>query len=341
MTLLLTDEDKIKIEKIREENENYISTINAAVSFISIVTWNGHSISPECCYSIGRNMLTSDHNKVIVNGNITPDVVIEMDNQTGFIVEIKKSLPNDEKHWEEIFNQLYKYDDDLIGWWKQEDESVEKINIVLLIHQSRIVKFIRFLENHLVENGYSFSNYFSIVGFNRSEEVKHYYFHQLRYGKTSSEELTSRLYDGIEVPIEKVFESFPNLLFFDNEPPAVEYTMGILWQHLFNSLPRGEYDHHLKGNPIEINIDDITLDLQRLFGHKKGDGARNVEFPQKTWIIKAMDCFVLIGLAKKKDKENYTVIFKQIREELVEYFCKHLSKKNKTDEVIQPSLFPI
>lgn len=338
MTLQLTDEEKNIVQKIKEENENYISTINAAISFISIITWNGRGISPDCNYSIGRTMLTTGMNRIHPNEEVTPDIVVETDQNIGYVVEIKKSLPNNEDFWNDVFSQICKYDDNLIGWWEPKEGNIENINVILLLHQSRVVRFINYLEKQLNDRNINFEKNFSIIGFNRSDEVQHYYFHQLRYGTIFPEQLKDRLIEGINVPIEKVFKTFPNLKFFDNEPPAIEYTMGILWQDIFNSMPRGEYDHSLKGNPIEVNTTDITRELQKLYGFR-GDGeARNVDFPQKSWVIKAMDSFVKIGLAKKHNDESYIIIFRQIQHELIEYFGKSLFHKSNNPIATQPQL---
>jgi len=144
--------NRISIREIKDRNDDYENTINALLCFISLTTWEGNQRRPDSYYSFGRRMTTSASNVISPNQDITPDSVIQFLDDLGFIVEAKISLPADESLWSGILAQIKKYDDDLIGWWTQ-DEHINNHNVILLLHMSRSVSFKKY-RAALIENGH-------------------------------------------------------------------------------------------------------------------------------------------------------------------------------------------
>ena len=182
----------------------------------------------------------------------------------------------------------------------------------------------------MTEHGVRFSPNVSLIEFSKSDNANPFYFLRLNWGQILDTELADRLKYGEKIPIIKVVATYGTKKFYDTEPPTVEFTMATIWQDIFTpDGVSGVYDRRLGGTPIYVNLDHLTLELQRLFG-QTGDSPRDVEFPHKDWIRKAMDEFINIGLARSLDDNpegyDYLVIFRQIKKELLEYFVENRKK---------------
>ena len=331
-------EDQI-LEEIRNTIEDYEGTIQAGQSFISIVTWDNSQKLNTAKYSWGRKMKSSKDNLISPDCVLTPDIVIQRQKDLGYVVEVKKSLPMDKREWEEVSDQIIKYDDELIGWWDSKNEKISFPCIVLLIHISRSRDFTDFFLEYLKTKNIHLKNCFSIIEFTRADERIHYYLLRKQFGEIQDTEINNRLYSGISVPIEKVVVSYGNQKFYDSEPPCVEYTMAILWQDIFNSMRGQSFDKKMKAYPIDVSIHSLTDEIQKLYG-AKSSSSRDVEFPTISWIKRAMDTFVNMNHAEKFDDDKYRVYFKLLREDPISYFAKHI-RDNNTDKQNPSSQLPL
>src|SRR3989304_6421757 len=84
-----------------------------------------------------------------------------------------------------------------------------------------------------------------------------------------------------------------------------------------------ERDDKLRAWPLLVNLDDLTKELQRLYG-SEGTEEREAAFPLIDWVREALDAFAYLGLARKNDEDgNYTILFKLIQnEDLITHFSK-------------------
>ncbi|NMC86385.1 MAG: hypothetical protein GYA58_13980 [Anaerolineaceae bacterium] len=325
-----TKTDEKDITEIKNRIEDYESTIQAGQSFISLVTWDNSHILKESKYSFGRRMSMSDNNYLNHSGEITPDIVIQRSQELGYVVEIKKSLPKEKKEWEEIAKQIIKYDNISTGWWN----SNEKINtqcVILLIHISRSVDFRDYFITYITTNNIHLKHKVSIVEFSRADERVHNYLLRKQYGEIENPNIDQKLYSGIPIPIEKVVASYGNQKFYDSEPPCIEYTMAILWQDIFNSRKGSKKDTQHRAYIIELSLSQLTEEMQKLYG-ATGKSQHDVEFPQESWIRKAMEGFVDLGLAKKLTDNNYRVFYKYLRQDPISYFANS-RKRIKSKQV--------
>ncbi|MBE0410774.1 MAG: hypothetical protein IBX69_13705 [Anaerolineales bacterium] len=314
----------INIEDIKQNIENYRTTIHALQALVSIVTWDksDNQILEGAQTSFGRRMDTSPNNRIMPDHYVTPDIVIQRTQNLGYVVEAKKSLPVNQDYWQKTVFQLLKYDDDLLGWWTN-DELMETTCLILLLHQPRSFDFRKYLEDYLDKESIEFKNKCSIVEFNRSSEVKEFIFLRKYWGSICDESISSGLESGKDVPVEKVLVSYGEKKFYDSEP-IIEYIMVILWQDLFTDMKTGvEYNEAHKAWLLNINIDDLTVELQKLFGSESNE-YREIKYPKTSWVRKAMDAFVKIKLAKKANNgKDYKVLFKYLHGDPIEKFSKH------------------
>jgi len=336
----------LSLEEVQVKIENYRTTILALEAFISLITWdiiNNKQIQGSR-FSIGRRMDTSSTNKISQNCTVTPDAVIQREINLGYIVEIKKSLPkNQNDNWQEVIDQLVKYDDDLLGWWT-DNEMISIPCPVLLLHISRSADFGMYLDSLINGKKLSFDKSVSIVEFDRSQQVKEFIFLRLQWGKIENSDVLKNLKSGREIPVEKVLANpiYGEKKFCDFEP-CPEHTMYILWNDIFTGLKQKvEYDQKLRAYPLRVNAEVLTLELQKLFG-AEGNEPRQITYPRTEWIRNALDCFVKIGSANKiDDNGNYLILFKLIKQNLLEIFRKwrDVIDSNEIDkQEIQPHLF--
>lgn len=315
-------------EAILQLIEDYTTTIHALQSFISFATWDKSAAKPLATSksSLGRRMDTSPDNSISPNSVVTPDAVIQRDEGLGYVVEAKKSLPRNQDYWRAIVTQLQKYDDELAGWWN-EGEMIHTCCIVLLIEISRAGAFSRYWASLEEGEGLNFNNPVSIVEFTRSPEVRQFIFIRKNRGDIEPDDLSRRLEDGCKVPSEDVIASYGEKKFYDSEP-VTEHTMEILWQVLFNEMKsEKDYDEQDRAWLLPVNLNDLTEDLQRLYG-STGSEPRRVAFPRVQWVRNAMDAFVSLELAQKVDDSQYYVVyFKKIRGDVLERFVKHREAK--------------
>lgn len=337
-------QSNLTIEQVRERIDEYKGTIHALQAFVSLTTWDnvGRQKHPDAVFSFGRRMTTSANNLVAPNIEVTPDAVIQVSEETGYVVEAKYSMPRDSQHWVDDANQILKYDDDLTGWWTG-TERILVYNNVMLVHWSRSVQFVEFLQEWMAINQVKFTPTTAIVEFTKADNAKEFYNLRLLWGRVTDTELAQILKYGKMIPIEKVVGTYGSKKFYDSEPKVVEFTMAIIWQDYLNErADRTLHNKKLGGIPVYVNINELTIELQRLFG-QPSSSPRDVEFPHKTWIQTAMDEFVNIKLARRLENDpngyDYLVIFRRINKELLEYFVESRSKAEKTEKAKQLGLF--
>jgi hypothetical protein len=251
--------------------------------------------------------------------------------QYGIVAEVKKQISRDAGQWEPHRKQLRKYDDALSGWWTP-NERIDSSDAMLLLHQSRGRVFTKYLETEREREPSAVGSRSSVVEFNRADEGQPYIFFRREYGVISDPDLADRLEKGVSVPIAKVLRSFPNVRFYDAEPPNEEL-MTMLWMDCvasrYEPSRTGSID---RSNQITITVDEITEELQQAYGSRQlPTDERSREFPKAAWIRRALDTLVAVRLATTTgDGQTYTVEYRVFPsdEDLLERFCDLTGKSN-------------
>lgn len=318
---------QLEIEKVKEEIDDYLTTINVIYAFVGFV---GRNYPEEVlAYSIGRKMNIVYEDGRISSERITPDLVIQVNESLGYVVEIKTRLPhNDNGQWDKAIKQLKKYDNDLLGWWTP-DERINAACIAIMVGIERSVAFSGYIEAEEVE----FSKPVSIIEFTRKIQVKEFYFIRKMWGIIEDSAFSKVLENGKSVSIEEIVGS--NKRFYDAQP-ITEHTMVVLWQDIFTEMKSNvEFDEKLSVWPLEVEIEALTRELQRLFG-SEGNVKRETAYPRNAWVREAMDQFVRLELASRgEDGNKYVVNFKRLRGDILGNFVKGRyipKKKGKTYE---------
>ena len=192
------------------------------------------------------------------------------------------------------------------------------------------------------------------IEFILSQQEKEFILFRTSWGvdKIFDQTLADRLQSGVSVPLEDVKVSYGNIKFYDCKPEP-EYLLSIIWQDILTHLSRNvEYDKQLKCYPININIQSLTLELQKSYGsvalqrscNLDENDEREVEYPKISWVREALDALITLGFATRLSEDEYTIYFRQLRlkadRDLVDYFAKFRIKREQVStEETQPHLF--
>jgi hypothetical protein len=330
--------------EVKDDANDYQETVLTLLAFSALVCHDGRNRRAGSHFGFGRRMQTSGANVVSANNEVTPDCVAQMSADYGIAAEVKKQISNDQERWQPHVQQLRKYDDQLLGWWT-DDEAIPTSDAVMLIHQSRGRLFTRFLEEAARTDPDAFGPNSAVVEFNRADEGQPYIFLRLEKGSLRDPDLHTKLDAGVPIPMEKVKLSFPSVGYYDSEPPLPEM-MKNLWIDSFAS----QYDPSLLDPAtgladITISVRSLTEELQRAYG----SGAleiddRSVVFPRTAWVTSAMNAFVDLELAVRRDTDTYGVKYKPLPSNVdaLEYFARKVFalRSQAADNPAQLDLLP-
>lgn len=313
-----------RLTALRDEIKDYQQTVNAIIAFAAFIVYDGKSRRPDSEFGLGRRMTTSPHNPVNPSTDITPDLVAQKSADYGIIAEAKKSLSLNESEWTVHVKRLRKYDDALEGWWT-DDEKIKRSNAIMLIHHARSRRFSRFLEQRKSSDPGAVGSATCVVEFIQSDETVTYFSFRTEQGIVDDTELKVPLDDGIQVPLEKVLESFPSVQYYDAKPP-LPLLLTHLWTGVFSSMiESGEYDERTGSTQIPVSVSDITGELQKAFGsgifHQD---SRSAEFPRQKWVREAFERLVKhkLAIVHPNGGDRYFVLYKPIRGDVCERFIR-------------------
>lgn len=307
-------EEKVKI--IEEKIDNYNQTLEALIGFSHVLRWDDEKKDFKTnSYSyIARRMNTSPGNRISPENEITPDLIVQLNNNYGIVSESKKSFPKNRELWKGSFDQLQKYDDDLKGW-KTRNELISISDIVLLTHNKIKVDVSDYLQEQIANGNLFFNRKFTAISFQRTLEVKTYLSFEKFYGNLNDSELNERFRRIASIPLNKVIP-LSNIKFYDDKP-ELPYMMEILWIDIFSQYPKIEEfmeSGGIKIMNIEVNVDDLTQKLREQFSDYFDGDSRQPQIPKTKWVKEAMDMLVKLNYAKKDEtnEKNYVVRYKSI-----------------------------
>lgn len=333
--------------KIRNEINDYEQTIHAIVGFMNffrydmekkemrrdVIVFQGRRFNPSPGKSFNQDGESIDY--------VTPDIGILLPLKGGVIGEVKKSFPSDQKHWLKIFEQLMRYDDDLTGW-PTDDETVASHDIVLILHQSRGARVREFYETQKGTK-IDFKRSFSIVEFNRSDEVKSFYFFRKFSGKLSEEKVDRRLRYGVEVPMEVFIKIYSTIKIYDDEPP-LPYLLHLIWANvvLIKAAELKHFEKLRKNQKMDVNLEVETIidELHIGFsfrGLNEIESNRQPRIPKREWVLRACNKLVELDEAKWVEQRKNITIFFRPYDDVLSHFIKCCAGDIRED--IQRKLF--
>lgn len=300
----------------RNECDNYIATVHAILAFAAFVIKDNLPDSEDSHFGIGRKMLTSPKNIKNPESEIHPDLVIQKNNQYGIVTEVKGTLSNNETYWQQHIDQLRKYDDELKGWWTN-NKKIKNSDVALLLHLTKVRKFVKYLENRLQKNPDLIGSNTSIVEFVRNLQSEVFIYFRIEWGNINDPNLKEKLDTGVSIPLYDIIKKFSSVKYYDT-PPPLPWLLSELWNDVFfTASMEVEYDEINKYFPLEVKVSSLTEELQLAYGYKSLENDENsVEFPKKKWIRHALDMLVKLKLAKFENQNKYLIFYRKFRQDI-------------------------
>ena len=307
-----------EVKKILEKIDNYNQTLEALIGFSHVLRWDdlkGDYKSNSYSF-IARRMNTSKKNRIKTENEITPDLIVQLENNYGIVSESKKSFPQNKELWIGSFSQLQKYDDDLKGW-KTVDELISISDIVLLTHYKIKVEVFDYIKEQISNGSLSFHRNFTAISFLRTLEANTYLSFEKFYGNLNDNVLDERFRRIVGIPL-KIILPLSNIKFYDDKP-ELPYIMEILWNKIFSQYPKIEEfmeSGGIKIMKIEVNMDELTQKLREQFSDYYEGDSRQPQIPKTKWVKEAMDMLVKLNYANKDDTDDrkYFVRYKSIND---------------------------
>jgi hypothetical protein len=326
-------EDQRAKQAIRDEIDNYSSSIHAIVGFVNFYVYDDGTRTnrPGVRVFQGLRLTPSSDKAATAQGNVidyvTPDLGVLLPTKTGVLGEVKLSFPKDRRLWSADFRQLMRYDDDLSGW-PSDDGHVTSHDIILITHQSRAVAVRKFYDERSGSE-ISFVRPFVIIQCNRSDQRRPYYFFQRISGTLSDRNLDERLEEGVSVPMDVFVVKYSTVKLYDVEPP-LPYMLQLVWDNIVVSaarvMPRFETLKRRQKLPVVLNVQDIVEQLTSGFSLRSVQGVEHADgpaLPARPWVIRALEQLIAFGEAEWADAGKGTItVFFQKYDDVLEHFIE-------------------
>ncbi len=328
------------VKSIQEKIDNYSQTIIAIVGFMNFYRYDSKK-EPIKLFQ-GRRLVpsTSDGDEYV-----TPDIGILLPGNSGVLGEVKHTFPRNTEHWQNIFDQLLKYDDNLREW-PNEDGTVTKQDVVLLTHQSRARAVKNYYRTKQAKGEIEFTNQFSIVEYNRTTERQEFFFFRIEEGQLDDETVNHKLQDGVQVPMSVFLINYATIKLYDDKP-ELPYLMHLIWTNvvLDRASEDERYSRLAKNRKLDVqfNIDEIIEVLRTSFSFMSlntENSDRQPQIPKTAWVKEACYKFVEWNEAKWGDDQRTIIIFHCHKKysDILKFFIEKYVGEGDSD---QPTLFDL
>ena len=284
-------------------------------------------------YGIGRRMTTSAENRVSPSTEVTPDCVVQLGKEMGFVTEAKLGLPKDENLWDGYIVQMQKYDDDLAGWWT-EGERIQQHDVVGLVPLNRAAKFADKLEAGVKDDKWRFVRKVCVVGFIKETRVKEFMTIKKERGELSEHGLEQRLHESRAIPLEILIVQGRK---FVDHPPPLPYLLQIMWDDLFTRYAADASNANSTDSiTLHLNVKKVTEDLQSYFGFESR-GPRSPEIPRAVWVRKALDALVDFKIATSIGDGEYAIGYRRTWKDTLKKFGKLCFQLEQKKQKVSPA----
>lgn len=302
-------ETKTKLDGELDEVDNYEQAINASLALIHIYSWD---------VSNGENLATTLHwlGKEYNPGKVTPDITLQLSSDRGIVIELKESLPrndgtNPRDLWAAKFEQIKKYDVELLGW-ETDDKKIKEQELVLLVNQKFTQKVKAYIQSKNLKYN-NFSKNFCIIQYGPANGRKAAVFIRKEEGRINDFSIVKELelVDGVTVEVKYLLSSgLSSVRFLDYKPP-VTHTMNILWKHVFSSMISPETWRQSNINEervidLDVKVKDLTEKVRNEFADKSSKNSL-----QESWIEEALEKFAFLKHGKKTGTGTYQIKYKK------------------------------
>jgi len=260
---------------------------------------------------------------------IDPDLIFQYENGTkGILGEIKSSLSHNELNVKNnVFEQLRKYDQDVIGW-DSSDNLVENHDILHLIHMLDSDWYIS-VYNKYEGSEIKLQKDYCIVEFTDLTSVKagqgDIILVRYKYGTLGCDSLLTKFKENLHIEIDSLSNNYERLKFTRKRPPLA-YLMDKLWFFIFTSFGR----YNIDSDSFDVKLSEIIKIVQDYYYPWAGIEGENSQL-RESWIKEALDMFVKINLAERigTTAEQYRIHLrkKNLPNDMGKYIIEKICKK--------------
>lgn len=261
---------------LKQDVDTYTDAIYALLALVNHARWNHDEkkLRGDVTFGIGRRMTTSRANRTAPDTDVTPDCIVQLGASAGLVAEAKPGVARSRAIWEENLKQLGKYDDNLRGWWT-DDELIPAHDIVALVPLPRAVDFVDLVEAQIRDGVIAFERAFAIVAFVKNTGAeKTWVILKTEFGKISDPVLRERLRRAVPIDWQLLLTGYRDPKFIDVEPP-LPYTLYVLWDYVFSRQAAGKQNEAGQNwMALEVEVGALTRETQEFYGFtSEGRGA--------------------------------------------------------------------
>lgn len=241
---------------------------------------------------------------------VTPDMVVEASRHGQLlyraIVEIKESLPTLPKDWNAVVAQLEKYKLVAGGW--DTDVPDKPHDVMLATGMPHAKKVAAWAGKNRGSGGTG--NWLIVVSVVAAKHDGEECIEIAKiYGKIAHPKIDRGLSpaQNCRISLNDIVTKVDQMKFYDSYPP-IEYTMSILWDHVFSKFVHGKKLKKFKDNKKVL----ITVSMVQILKKMKTFAPRtNPMCIQQSWIKKAMSAFEDMRIVSHDGDGQFTVAYKK------------------------------
>lgn len=259
---------------------------------------------------------------------VTPDMVVEAagpGRPYRAVVEIKGSLPKRPENWGDVIDQLEKYRLATEGW--DGTAPVAPHDVMLATGTPHAEKFAGEMAQSPAGSG--MEKWLVVI---RVAAAKHGGEECIEiakvYGQISHSKIDAKMSPEAHcrIPLYEIMEKIDQMKFYDSYPP-VEYTMTILWDHVFSKFVRKKNLRPLRdGQDVAIyaSMEQIR-DGIRSFSPQT-----NRDCVCESWISDAMLEFKKMNVVSDREDGSFTIIYKKRGKHTTKWIMAKTASREKS-----------
>lgn len=314
--LLSTSDSRTDEVAILDSVDNYKMTLGSMCALAYVLKKHYSAES-----RIAPTMHAASRDGTRANSPVTPDM-LSQGQGVNLIVEVKRSLPNNEGGQNASLDQITKYGRDLEGW----KDIPQTHDLLLMTHMSKSSQWADFLAESLKRKKVPPGKNIAVVEYVRDSERETYFILKMVWGKTGNTTLNDYLHNAIVINGKEIIKMMSVAQFYDSKP-NVAYTLSVLWGYVFPTLITMDEHYSTKGRKSV----DLMVDLDKIMDKLKETSEPFFYPPRQPWISEALHILVKLKMAKHISNNKFIVYYKSIRCDLVKFFAKKIVKAGITN----------
>lgn len=315
---MITDKQRQQVKETQDKITKYEFALKAFVAiehkFCSLEKMNVYQ---------AKKLKLADAEPPLRGREVTPDMVVKANSRRfayRAIIEIKESLPALPKNWDAVRVQLEKYKAAACGWDNTAPDVSHDVMLVTgMRHAKKIVAWAR-----KDRNSSGIGKWLIVIGI---AVTKHRGKEEMEiakvYGKISHPKINSELSSerNCRILLNDIVTKLDRMKFYDSHPP-VEYTMSILWDHVFSKFIHGKKLKKFKDDKkvlVTISMTQI-LDTMAAFAPRTNPGCI-----RQSWIKEAMSMFVDMRIVSHEGDGPFTVTYRKRRTPTTDWIANRVA----------------